>query len=200
MRPSSSSTSPSASSSVAHVGEDATSKGPALSLPAPQAQQAQSAAKASTGLSTVNAAKSSAVTRMSSTSSSTGKRLPRSTSSSKPSSSFYKSPAGLGNASQREIIAGTRKIAKELDEFEKSGLTNILTCDLVELPMPSGDQSIADLQLSTCRKLRQVRPFTQNCMHVYVQRIIKWTLCYCSKYRMQVLFSREGNRLTISLL
>mmetsp|Transcript_26482 Transcript_26482/g.37184 ORF Transcript_26482/g.37184 Transcript_26482/m.37184 type:complete len:139 (-) Transcript_26482:254-670(-) len=109
-----------------HHEDDSTTATPTPVVPTVKASATLSAAGASRSITAVGS-----------------KRLPRKTSSAISSStgskgSFYKSAAGLGNASQREIIAGTRKIAKELHEFEKHGLQQgLLEANIVVInPLP----------------------------------------------------------------
>uniref|UniRef100_A0A7S4T0S9 Uncharacterized protein n=1 Tax=Ditylum brightwellii TaxID=49249 RepID=A0A7S4T0S9_9STRA len=76
--------------------------------------------------------------------------------------------AGFGTANV-DVSASTRRLAKELEEFVERGLEGALAAERGEPGAPS-EEAIADLQLQTARRLRQLLPAHRDLLHLVQER------------------------------
>lgn len=72
------------------------------------------------------------------------------------------------SSSLSEITDGVKRLAKELDQFITRGVEHSRKIDADSPPM--SDDAIADLQLATARKLRELLPINRDLLHVAQER------------------------------
>ena len=80
-------------------------------------------------------------------------------------SSLDPSTGHSGSSLLAEIREGTDRLANELDEYLEN--TNVARINRRKASQPLTDEGIADLQLATARKLREVRAHFPSSVFVY---------------------------------